>query len=149
MLRIGVKNIMNIAFFLTPKNDVVYLKNYMTVRQALEKMEYHRYSAVPIIDDKGRYMGTLTEGDLLWYIKHNPNLTFKDTSRIPLMDVPRHVKNSPVTIESDMENLIDLASSQNFVPVIDDTKHFIGIIKRSDIINYFCKLEDNNKNKAS
>ncbi len=35
---------MNIAFFLTPKNEVVYEKPSSTMRQALERMEYHRYT---------------------------------------------------------------------------------------------------------
>ena len=61
---------MNIAFFLTPKIEVVWLAASSTVRQALEKMEAHRYAAIPMIDDHGRYVGTLTEGDLLWHLKH-------------------------------------------------------------------------------
>ena len=35
-----------------------------------------------------------------------------------------------------MEDLIDRAMEQNFVPVIDDQKNFIGIITRKDIIGY-------------
>ncbi len=58
---------MNILFFLTPKSEVAYIYDDDTLRQALEKMEYHRYTAVPIIDHKdGTYIGTITEGDLLW-----------------------------------------------------------------------------------
>ena len=34
---------MNVAFFLSPKNEIVYLTETMTLRQAMEKMEYHRY----------------------------------------------------------------------------------------------------------
>jgi len=33
--------------------------------------------------------------------------------------------------------LIDKALNQNFVPVVDDQKNFIGIITRKDIIRYF------------
>lgn len=127
---------MNIAFFLTPKNDVVWVKDSATMRQALEKMEHHRYTAVPLIDNKGKYVGTLTEGDILWKMKHTPNLTFKDTSTILINKIPRHMVNKPVSINSDIENLISLAKYQNFVPVVDDNNVFIGIIKRSDIINY-------------
>jgi predicted transcriptional regulator len=36
-----------------------------------------------------------------------------------------------------MEGLIDKALMQNFVPVVDDQKNFIGIITRKDIIRYF------------
>ena len=127
---------MNIAFFLTQKKDVVYLKNNVTIRQALEKMEYHRYSAVPLIDKEGRYTGTLTEGDLLWHMKHNDELSFKDAYKVNIRDVNKHMTNNAVKIDSDMQNLIELAKKQNFVPVVDDNEIFIGIIKRSDIISY-------------
>ena len=41
---------MNILFFLTPKSEVAFIYDDQTLRQALEIMEYHRYTAVPIID---------------------------------------------------------------------------------------------------
>lgn len=134
---------MKILFFLTPKKDVAYLKESSTMRQALERMEYHRYTAVPIINDEGKYIGTLTEGDLLWKMKHTPDLTFNDTSKVKLKDIPRRMKNKPVSINSDIDNLISLAKDQNFVPVVDDDGIFIGIIKRSDIINYCYDLIKN------
>lgn len=131
---------MNIAFFLTPKKDVVYETLNSTMRQVIERMEYHRYTAVPIIDDKGKYVGTLTEGDLLWKLKNTPELNIKNTSGIKVSDIERRVINKPVSINADMESLINLAINQNFVPVIDDEGIFIGIIKRSDIIEYFYKF---------
>ena len=60
---------MNILFYLKPKNEIVYLYDDFTLRQVLEKMEKHRYSAVPVINRNGNYVGTLTEGDLLWHLK--------------------------------------------------------------------------------
>jgi CBS domain-containing protein len=128
---------MNIAFFLTPKSEVIYETSNSTMRQVLERMEYHRYTAVPIIDERGKYLGTITEGDLLWKLKNTPGLNIKDTSSIKVPDIERRTINKPVSINADMENLISLAVNQNFVPVIDDEGIFIGIIKRSDIINYF------------
>lgn len=140
---------MNIAFFLTPKNEVVYEKPTSTMRQALERMEYHRYAAVPLVNEKGHYVGTLTEGDLLWKLKNTPNLSFNETSKILIKDVPMHICNTAVLINSDIESLISLAKDQNFVPVVDDNNIFIGIIKRSDIITYcFNLLYDNNENKG-
>ena len=127
---------MNIAFFLTPKKDIVYQKESSTMRQALERMEYHRYSAIPILNDEGGYVGTLTEGDLLWEMKNTPGLDFNNTSKIMISDIPRHFTNRPVRISCNMEDLLTTAAKQNFVPVIDDNNKFIGIIKRSDIINY-------------
>ncbi|WP_461206762.1 CBS domain-containing protein [Clostridium sp. DL1XJH146] len=127
---------MNIAFFLTPKNEVVYEKATSTMRQVLEKMEYHRYSAIPLIDEKGHYAGTLTEGDLLWTLKNLGITDFRDTEKILIKEIKRKMNVKPVKINSDIESLIELAKAQNFVPVVDDNNIFIGIIKRSDIINY-------------
>lgn len=128
---------MNILFFLTPKSDVAYISEDDTLRQALEKMEHHKYSAVPIVSRTGRYVGTLTEGDLLWGIKNQFNLDLKGAERIPVTAIRRRCDNRPVKADADMEDLIGKALNQNFVPVLDDQKCFIGIITRKDIIKYF------------
>ena len=130
---------MNIAFFLTPKNEVVYEDINATMRQVIERMEHHGYTAIPLIDDEGKYVGTLTEGDLLWKLKNTPELNFKNINEVSIKDVERRVNHKSVTINQTMENLISLAISQNFVPVVDDNGIFIGIIKRSDIIEYCYK----------
>lgn len=129
--------IMNIAFFLTPKTDVVFEKSSNTMRQAIERMEYHTYTAIPILDDKGRYVGTLTEGDLLWKLKDDSNLDIKNTSKIKIYEIPVHSNIRPVHIDANIEDLFVTSISQNFVPVVDDYNVFIGIIKRSDILTYF------------
>lgn len=130
---------MNIAFFLIAKKDIIYLPLHSTMRQALEKMEYHRYTAVPLVDEDGRYAGTITEGDLLWKMKNTPGLTFLHTDRVMLKDVPRRMTNTPVRIDAEMEDLLSLAIVQNFVPVLDDSGIFIGIIRRREIIEHFAK----------
>lgn len=131
---------MNIAFFLTPKNEVVFENTEATMRQVMEKMEYHGYTAIPLIDRHGKYVGTLTEGDLLWKLKNTPDLNFKNTQSVKVMDISRRVTHKSVSISADIESLINLSINQNFVPVIDDEGIFIGIIKRSDIMNYCFKL---------
>lgn len=109
------------------------------MRQAIEKMEYHRYTAVPLVDQHGHYVGTITEGDLLWKMKSTPCLTFENTDKIPVLEIPRRVKNETVRIEANVESLINLAIIQNFVPVLDDEDIFIGIIRRREIMEYFSK----------
>lgn len=128
---------MNILFFLTPKSEVAYLYDTDSLRQALKKMESHRYSAIPIIaSDSGRYVGTLTEGDLLWNIKDNENLSLQSAEKLSVMQIKRNRDNEPVEADADMEDLINKAVNQNFVPVVDGDQCFIGIIKRKDIILY-------------
>lgn len=128
---------MNIAFFLLPKNDVVTVTLDSTLRQTLERMEFHRYTAVPILGRDGVYVGTVTEGDLLWYMKNSAGkVTFETASKFYLRDVPLKMEIKPVSIDADMEDLINLAKVQNYVPVVDDMGRFIGIVRRSQIIEY-------------
>ena len=131
---------MNILFFLTPKSETAYVFDTDTLRQALEKMENHRYSAIPVIGkEDGQYVGTLTEGDLLWYIKEQGNLTLHKAEDISIMSIARNRDNEPVDVDVNMEDLLNKAMNQNFVPVIDDRKRFIGLITRKDLIQYLCR----------
>lgn len=131
---------MNIAFFLTPKNEVICEDLDATMRQVMERMEHHGYTAIPILDKSGRYVSTLTEGDLLWKLKNTPELSFKNTESVRIKEIKGRRTHKSVSINADIESLISLAINQNFVPVIDDEGIFIGIIKRSDIID-FCYKE--------
>lgn len=108
----------------------------MSVRQVLEKMEHHRYTAVPIINKQGKYVGTITEGDLLWAIKNKYSLNFREAEKMKISQIPRKMDNAPVYADSKIQDLIEKAVNQNFVPVIDDKETFIGIITRKDIIQY-------------
>ncbi len=128
---------MNILFFLTPKNDVAYIYDDFTLRQVLEKMENNSYTAIPIISRQGEYVGTVTEGDLLWGIKNQFNLDLKKAEDVKIEEIPRHMDNKPVYISANTEDVIAKAMEQNFVPVIDDRGVFIGIITRKSIIKFF------------
>lgn len=130
---------MNVAFFLLPKEEVIYIHPDSTMRQALERLDYHRYTALPVIDQKGKYVATLTEGDLLRKIKEAGDLSFEKTDQIKVQEIEVRKKIKPVPINANMEDLISLAVEQNFVPVVDDNKVFIGIIRRREIINYCYK----------
>ena len=130
---------MNVLFFLTPKSKVAYIYDDFTLRQTLEKMEHHRYSAVPLLTREGKYVGTITEGDLLWSIKNKYSLNFKEAESTPIMEIPRRMDNLPVTADTEVEDLIIKALNQNFVPVTDDRGMFIGIVTRKDIMRYFAE----------
>lgn len=125
----------NILFFLTPKQDVAFIYDDFTLRQALEKMEYHRYSSIPMLNRKGEYVGTMTEGDLLWAIK-NQGIRIENAEDIPVRAIPRKRDYLPVTVNTQMDELVAAAMTQNFVPVLDDKRSFIGIVKRGAIIQY-------------
>lgn len=136
----------NILFFLKPKSEIAYIKVEDTLRQAIQKMEYHKYSSIPMLNKEGKYVGTITEGDLLWGIKNKYNLSLKEAEYISITEINRKQDYLAVRADANMEDLMLRAMNQNFVPVIDDQENFIGIITRKDIIGYcYDKLNEQNK----
>lgn len=126
----------NILFSLTPKALCVFLYDDYTIRQALEKMESAGFSALPILNRRGEYRGTLTEGDLLWALKNMCYLDMRQAEAHRIMEIARRKDHVPVRVTTNMHDLVDRAMNQNFVPVVDDKDAFIGIITRSAIIKY-------------
>ena len=128
--------VVNILFNLIPKEKVAYIYEDFTIRQALEKMEYHQYTAVPVITESGKYVGILREGDILWYLKRDLNFDMTKATQIKIKDLPRRKDNKAIKITADMNELVEIAINQNFVPVLDDRNLFIGIVTRKDIMLY-------------
>ena len=126
----------NILFFLTPKAMCAFVYDDYTIRQALEKMETSGFAALPILTKRGEYRGTLTEGDLLWALKNMCYLDMRQAEARRIMEISRRKDNIPVRVTANMHDLVERASSQNFVPVVDDKDTFIGIVTRGDIIKY-------------
>jgi CBS-domain-containing membrane protein len=128
---------MKVAFFLTPKAEVAWVPTTCTVRQAIERMEHHRYTAIPVLTPEGTYDSTLTEGDLLWFMKQHPHVRFNETEHVALAQVTRRMVLRPVDIDAEIEALLSLAIDQNFVPVVDGRQAFIGIVRRRSILVFF------------
>ena len=134
---------MNIAFFTRPKQEITYLYNDCTVRQALEKMHNSSYTAVPVVDREGHYVGTVSEGDLLWFIVKGEGgephtMAIESLEDFKLTDVKLNkIKNQPISINSAIEDLIIRSMETNFVPIVDDRGIFIGIVTRRSIIKHY------------
>ena len=132
----------NILLFLTPKDEVAYIYEDSSLGETMEKMELFRYTSIPVLKRSGEYLGTITEGDLLWTIKNEFQFDYRKAQRMRISDLPRHSDNQAVTISTDADDLVAKALDQNYVPVEDDRGMFIGIVTRSKIIQYFLdKLE--------
>ena len=126
----------NVLFFLTPKAMCAFLYDDYTMRQALEKMEASGFAALPILNRRGEYRGTLTEGDLLWGLKNICYMDMRQAEARKIMEVDRRKDYLPVRVTASMHDLVERSANQNFVPVVDDKNAFIGIITRSAIINH-------------
>ena len=133
---------MNILFLLKPKSNIVYLSGSNTIRQGIEKFRAHVYTAVPVIDDDGKYLGTISEGDFLWNIVNENTFELKENEHKYIYSIIRPNYNPAIKIDTTMEDLFERITNQNFVPVVDDRNFFVGIITRKDVINY---LRENQK----
>ena len=130
----------NILFFLTPKAMCSYINDDASIRQALEKMESAGYTSLPILSKQGEYRGSLTEGDLLWALKNMCYMDMRQAEARRISEITRRRNNLPVRVNTDMRDLVERATTQNFVPVVDDKDAFIGLVTRSAVLKYCCSL---------
>ena len=125
---------MNIFKFFTPKTETFYLTERMTIRQALEKYDYHKFTVVPLISESGKYITTVSEGDILRYIKNNANFDIRQAESVPVIEIEKYRPYSACSINVSMDEIFRLALDQNFVPIVDDLNNYIGIVKRKSIL---------------
>ena len=116
---------MNVLMLLKPKETVKYIYDDNTLRQGMEKMRAHSYTAIPVISDDGKYVGTVSEGDFLYYILDQRNNSLKAKEKHLVRDILREGFNPAVRIDVTMDELLERAMRQNFVPVTDDFDTFI------------------------
>ena len=100
---------MNILFFLSPKQDLMYVYDDFTLRQTLEKWENNRYASIPVLNRRGEYVGTLTEGDILWGLKKFHGLDLEAAEDVPISAFPHKRDYKAVTVTTSMDQLIEAA----------------------------------------
>ena len=133
---------MNIAYFLTPKQETAYLYDDYTIRQALEKMRAHGYTRIPVISRGGKYETVVGEGDFLWYmldLGNSAGISMHGAEELKLKNILEKESRRPyrpVRITAARDELVELAMNQNFVPVTDDDGTYIGIVTRRNILKY-------------
>lgn len=137
---------MNLFYLLKPKTTVAYLNKANTIRQGLEKMKAHGYTAIPVIDENnGEYIGTVSEGDFLWHMLEYDMSDQRTLEKYSIIDIVNEERNRPVKTNVTMDDLLLHVMDQNFVPVIDDRNIFIGIVTRKDVIKYFYEKDKKDK----
>lgn len=130
---------MNIFSFFTTKRDTYYLTERTTIRQALEKFDSHKFSVVPLIAEDGTYLTTVSEGDILRYIKNQACFDIRVAENVPVMQIEKYRPYTACRHDVSMDEIFQLALNQNFVPIVDDRGLYIGIVKRKDILLQFMK----------
>ncbi len=125
---------MNIAKIMIPKISTAFLYENNTVRQGLEKFMRYGYTAVPVLGEKGNYVGTVTEGDFLRRIMDVGSAEMKDHENCRLGDIIRKDFCPALKIEAERKDVIAAVMNQNFVPIVDGRGAFCGIITRKGVI---------------
>ena len=112
----------------------MYVYDDFTLRQTLEKWENNRYASIPVLNRRGEYVGTLTEGDILWGLKKLHGLDLEAAEEVPISSFPHKRDYKAVTVTTSMDQLVEAAMNQNFVPVVDDRNVFIGMVRRTVLL---------------
>lgn len=128
---------MNILYMLHPKNTVDFLYNDQTMHEGLEKLRSCGYSALPVIDREGKYIGTVSEGDFLRVMLEQHIFSAEAQEDYIIEDLLRTGWNPPIHVTAPMDELLLQVMDQNFLPIVDDRGCFAGIITRKDILKYF------------
>lgn len=136
---------MNIFRFIIPKSLVEYITVDSTVRQGLEKMRFHRYVAIPVLDADGKYVGMLRNDDILQYFLSVNSFDMKQAEKMSVSDIVDVSYSRPLYHHSTMEELFELVKEHNSVPVVDDRGCFIGIVLRRDVMNFLLKYYNPDK----
>ena len=126
----------NLFEFLTPKGMTQFINEDSSVRQALEKFDAHKFTVVPVINKNGDYINTISEGDLLRYLKRKNVFNLKEVEDESLNQIERYRPYEALSIDCTLLDVLSLSLNQNFIPIVDDRNKFIGIIKRRDVLSF-------------
>lgn len=130
---------MNIAKMMIPKVCTAFVNENHTVRQGYEMFKVHGYTAIPVTDDSGSYVGCITEGDFLRYIMSAGTTDVKEYEKTRIKDIIRKDFLPALHIDADYETVISSISNQNFVPIVDGRGALCGILTRKSVIQWLAE----------
>ena len=144
-----IRKIMNTEVITVNEND--------TVEKCAKLLRTHNLSGLPVLDDKGKVKGMITEGDL---IRRAANIKppefygllgakiylespkkFMDKLKNSMSDIVEDVMTKDLIVISPDKEIEDAATllvreKIKRLPVIDEEGNLVGIISRRDIMNY-------------
>ena len=128
---------MNIIRSLQRKTECSFFYDYKTVQQALRFMRSHGCVQVPVVNQDGRYLGTVSEGDFLWHIiDWGGYEAAKDHKIAALL---RRGAPPALKITASDDELRRAALCGAVIPIVDDRDMFVGVVPREDIVQYFAE----------
>lgn len=123
--------VMNIFNILIPKVTLTYLNANDTLDKAVDFLMVSGFTAVPVIDDEGRFVGIAGEGDFLRIVMENGR---EALSSFTVKDIVRVNEDDYVLNCADNDEIMEKILDRNFISVIDDRRIFCGIITRRSVM---------------
>ena len=102
---------MNIAKIMTPKYSTACLLETSTVRQGLELMRSRGYTAIPVLNKDGRYLGSVTEGDFLRHMMQAGTTELKEHEKYRVGAIFRPDFCPALDIQASETDVIDAVPS--------------------------------------
>ena len=118
---------MNIAKIMIPKVCTVFLHEDSTVRQGLEIMKHHGFTALPVLNAEDVYIGSVSEGDFLRHILATGTTDLRVHEHTCIGALVRREFCPPLHIDAEDGLVISAILNQNFLPIVDDRGALYGI----------------------
>lgn len=127
---------MNIAKIMIPKVCTAFLHEDNTIRQGLEIITYHGFTALPVLDANQHYVGSISEGDFLRYMMEKGTTDKRELEQNRIGDILRRDFCPALSMDSDDRAVLDAILNQNFVPIVDCRNVLCGILTRRGVMAY-------------
>lgn len=133
------------------------------LEEAVKILAAKKIGGLPVVDDSGKLVGVISEGDLMWqeaevklpsYIMlldsviylENPGRYQRDLHKALGQTVGEVMSNNPLTVkpEKTVKDAARILNEKRIdrLPVIDDSGKVVGIITRGDIVRIMALGED-------
>lgn len=132
---------MNIVKMMVPKSMTVYIHGTDSVRQGLEVISRHSYTAIPVLDENDHYIGSVAEGDFLRFLMTEREEGLQELEKRRIGDIIRKDFCPAISIDAAADTVIDAILEQSYVPVVDSRNTLCGIVTRRRLIAYYAGRE--------
>lgn len=124
--------------FMIPADVVANVQESNNLEHALLVLTKIGYAKIPVLDSDGRFKGLLS---LPMITNQMLGLDGIDTSVLGTMTVHDVMERDVATIKApyDVEEVLRLLIDRNFLVVVDEKNHFMGIVTRREVmksVNY-------------
>ncbi|MBS1797906.1 MAG: KpsF/GutQ family sugar-phosphate isomerase [Acidobacteria bacterium] len=129
--RLGKRLTLKVANLMHESPNVAPGASWLEVVKTISK---HALGAVSVVDESGRLVGIVTDGDLRRTIEKTPPERF-DTLSAATMMTPQPITTCPETLAVDALDTMENRPSQiSVLPVVDDSGRPVGLLRLHDIV---------------